>query len=57
MAVRMRHDGIEQEIEVLEISVKHHERSGWVVVGDDGQPIAEKTTAAAKSRRRETGEN
>ncbi|MGX1223140.1 hypothetical protein [Streptomyces ambofaciens] len=56
MAVRMRHDGIEQEIEVLEISVQHYKRSGWKVVGDDGQPIEEKT-AAAKGRRRETGEN
>lgn len=55
MAVRMRHDGIEQEIEVPEISVKHYERSGWEVV-DDGQALALKKTAAAKGRRRETGD-
>lgn len=53
--VRMRHDGIEQEIEVAEISVKHYERSGWKVVDD--QALALTTTAAAKGRRRETGEN
>ncbi|MGX1515006.1 hypothetical protein [Streptomyces collinus] len=55
MSVRMRHDGIEQEIEVPEISVEHYKRSGWVVVDDDGQPIDEKTTTA-KRRRRETGD-
>lgn len=53
MAVRMSHDGVEQEIEVPEISVKHYERSGWKVV--DGQPG--KDTAAAKGRRRAEGEN
>ncbi|MFD4259958.1 hypothetical protein ACFWR9_20655 [Streptomyces sp. NPDC058534] len=56
MRVRMRHDGIEQEIEVAEISVKHYERSGWKVV-DDGQAPVLMKTAAAKGRRRETGEN
>lgn len=54
--VRLRHDGIEQVIEVSEISVSHYQRSGWKVVGDDGQPIEEKT-AAAKGRRRETGDD
>lgn len=51
--VRMRHDGIEREIEVPEISVKHYERSGWVMVS--GQFA--KDTAAAKGRRRTEGEN
>ncbi|MBQ1096337.1 hypothetical protein KBY55_09595 [Streptomyces sp. b94] len=50
MAVRMRHDGIEQEIEVPEISVKHYKRSGWKVVGDNGLPLAEKTTTAKRRR-------
>ncbi|MFJ3044042.1 hypothetical protein [Streptomyces tendae] len=50
MAVRMRHDGIEQEIEVPEISVEQYKRSGWKVVGDDGQPIEEKTTTAKRRR-------
>jgi hypothetical protein len=49
----MRHDGVDQEIEVPEISVKQYERSGWQVVTD--QP--EETTTAAKSRRRTEGEN
>ncbi|MFJ2735503.1 hypothetical protein [Streptomyces sp. NPDC087317] len=54
MGVRMRHDGIEQEIEVPEISVPQYERSGWQTV--DGQPG--KDTAAAKGRRRaEEGNN
>lgn len=53
MSVRMRHEGIEQEIEVPEISVPVYERSGWTVV--DGRPAEEKATA--KVRRRETGEN
>lgn len=44
MSVRMRHDGIEDEIEVPEISVPVYERSGWVVVTD------RKTTALTKSR-------
>ncbi|WP_281155166.1 hypothetical protein [Streptomyces sp. HYC2] len=48
MSVRMSHDGIDQEIEVAEISVPQYERSGWKVV--DGQPG--KDTAAAKGRRR-----
>ncbi|MDK0520389.1 hypothetical protein [Streptomyces sp. ML-6] len=48
MSVRMRRVGVEQEIEVPEISVTHYERSGWQVV--DGQPGM--TTAAAKGRRR-----
>ncbi|WP_193783231.1 hypothetical protein [Streptomyces sp. E5N91] len=52
----MRRDGIEQEIEVAEISVQHYERSGWEVV-DDGQAPTFVKTAAAKGRRRETGEN
>lgn len=42
--VRMRHDGIEQDIEVAEISVKAYERMGWQVVDD--QP--KRTAAAAK---------
>ncbi|MEU2764255.1 hypothetical protein [Streptomyces sp. NPDC007094] len=46
--VRMRHDGIEQVIEVAEISVAQYKRMGWQVVGD--QP-AETTTAEAKRRR------
>ncbi|MFD5220318.1 hypothetical protein ACFWMH_22040 [Streptomyces tendae] len=50
VAVRMRHDGIEQEIEVPEISVEQYKRSGWKVVGDDGQPIEEKTTTAKRRR-------
>lgn len=53
MAVQMRHDGIEQEIEVQEISVHVYERSGWQVI--DRQPSDE--PAAAKGRRRETGDN
>ncbi|WP_320784198.1 hypothetical protein [Streptomyces sp. CRN 30] len=32
--VRMRHDGIEEEIEVHEISVPVYKRSGWVAVDD-----------------------
>ncbi|MBZ6250390.1 hypothetical protein KVH27_18640 [Streptomyces olivaceus] len=51
----MRHDGIEQEIEVSEISVKHYERSGWKVVDDQAPNLTK--MAAAKGRRRETGEN
>lgn len=51
----MRHDGVEQEIEVPEISVQHYERSGWQVVSDlTVQPVE---TAAAKGRRRTEGEN
>ncbi len=57
MAVRMRHDGIEQGIEVQEISVKHYKRAGWVVVDDDGWPVAEQMAAAKGRRRRETGES
>ncbi|MFF9714823.1 hypothetical protein ACF1DW_04395 [Streptomyces sp. NPDC014603] len=48
----MRHDGIEQDIEVPEISVPVYKRSGWQVV--DGPP---EKTAAAKGRRRTEGEN
>ncbi|CAL9665152.1 hypothetical protein SUDANB145_07123 (plasmid) [Streptomyces sp. enrichment culture] len=44
MSVRMRHDGIEDEIEVPEISVPVYERSGWVVV------TGKKTSSAATSR-------
>ena len=44
----MRHDGIEEDIEVPEISVPHYERSGWVVV--DGQAGAKKTTTAKRRR-------
>jgi hypothetical protein len=51
----MTHDGIEREIEVPEISVKHYERSGWKVVsGLAAQPVE---MAAAKGRRRTEGEN
>ncbi|MFF8034922.1 hypothetical protein [Streptomyces sp. NPDC016626] len=50
MSVQMRHDGIEEPIEVPEISVRHYERSGWQVVGDLPVPVEE--TAAAKVRRR-----
>ncbi|MFI6347255.1 hypothetical protein [Streptomyces sp. NPDC050560] len=49
--VRMRHDGVEREITVPEVSVRAYERSGWVVVG--GRRPA-KTKAA---RGRQTGEN
>ncbi|WP_409469062.1 hypothetical protein [Streptomyces sp. HC307] len=52
----MSHDGIEQEIEVPEISVPVYERSGWKVVDDQASESGEKT-AAAKGRRREAGEN
>jgi hypothetical protein len=52
----MRHDAIEREIEVPEISVKHYERSGWKVVSD-GLPVRSEETAAAKGRRRNEGEN
>ncbi|TQL21969.1 hypothetical protein FBY37_3987 [Streptomyces sp. SLBN-134] len=47
----MRHDGVEQEIEVPEISVTHYERAGWKVVGD-GQAAPLEETTAAKGRRR-----
>lgn len=72
MSVQMRHPEVEQDIEVAEVSVKHYERSGWrrvgaqpegVAVGDVaavGTPavhVSEKTTAAAKGRRRSEGEN
>ncbi|MFF2009171.1 hypothetical protein ACFVWY_08870 [Streptomyces sp. NPDC058195] len=50
--VRMRHAGVEQEIEVAEISVPQYERSGWQVV--DGQPG--RTIAAAQGRRRSSEE-
>jgi hypothetical protein len=52
----MKHDGIEQHIEVAEISVTAYERMGWQVV----DPPAEDETAAAKGRRRTSaseGEN
>jgi hypothetical protein len=52
----MRHDGIEQEIEVPEISVPVYERSGWTVVDGQSSRSGEKT-AAAKGRRRTEGEN
>ncbi|MFB6771143.1 hypothetical protein [Streptomyces sp. NPDC056337] len=55
--MQMRHEGIEQEIEVSEASVKHYERAGWTRVGDDDQALPLKETAAAKGRRRERGEN
>ncbi|MBU8549792.1 hypothetical protein IMX12_13335 [Streptomyces sp. Babs14] len=57
MAVRMRHDGVEQEIEVAEISVQTYERSGWKVVDRDLAADVDDTPAAPKGRRRETGEN
>ncbi|MEU6010936.1 hypothetical protein [Streptomyces sp. NPDC047453] len=44
----MSHEGIEQEIEVPEVSVPVYERSGWQVV--DGQ--ASSNASAAKGRRR-----
>lgn len=53
MGVRMRHDGVEQEIEVPEISVTHYERSGWQVVSGQAAPLME--TTAAKGRRRTEG--
>jgi hypothetical protein len=57
MGVRMRHDGVDEEIEVEAISVKHYERSGWEVV-DGGPPVVmDETPALPKTRRRETGEN
>jgi hypothetical protein len=49
----MRHDGIEQDIEVPEISVKHYERSGWQVVS--GLTVRPVETATAKGRRRTEG--
>ncbi|MET9304991.1 hypothetical protein ABZX68_06580 [Streptomyces cellulosae] len=69
MSVQMRHPQVEEGIEVPEVSVRHYERSGWRRV--DGQsegvavadvaavntPVMEKTTAAAKGRRRTEGEN
>ncbi|MDH6226209.1 hypothetical protein [Streptomyces sp. MJP52] len=42
MAVRMRHEGVEGEIEVAEISVRQYERSGWEVVDD--RPAVDVTT-------------
>ncbi|NEC76483.1 hypothetical protein [Streptomyces rochei] len=57
MAVRMRHEGVEQEIEVAEISVQTYERSGWKVVDRDLAADVDDTPAAPKGRRRETGEN
>ncbi len=43
MSVRMRHDGIENDIEADESQVPVYERSGWVVVTD-------RRTALTKSR-------
>ncbi|MFF9138505.1 hypothetical protein ACF09G_13160 [Streptomyces albogriseolus] len=72
MSVQMRHPEVEQDIEVPEVSVRHYERSGWrrvdgqaegVAVADvaavdtPAVPVEEKTTAAAKGRRRSEGEN
>ncbi|MFE9936318.1 hypothetical protein [Streptomyces hirsutus] len=51
--VRMRHEGVEQEIEVHEISVRQYKRSGWQVVDDDGRAIGTKGTA----KRRQTEGN
>lgn len=61
--VQMRHDGIEQEIDVHDISVPVYKRSGWVVV--TGEPEAaevvavqpDEDPAAAKGRRRTEKEN
>ncbi|MFD5294784.1 hypothetical protein ACFWJU_06210 [Streptomyces mutabilis] len=55
MAVQMQHDGIDEVIEVAEISVPTYERSGWRVVG--GQTPAANETKAAGNARRQTGEN
>ncbi|MFH9816140.1 hypothetical protein [Streptomyces sp. NPDC017230] len=52
----MRHDGIDETIEVAEISVTTYERSGWKVVDGDQAPALNETKAAAKVRR-QTGEN
>jgi len=69
VSVQMRHDSVEQEIEVAEISIRHYERSGWKVVDDQAVPVMEtaaatdqsvlgEETAAAKGRRRRSeGEN
>ncbi|MGW0131892.1 hypothetical protein [Streptomyces sp. NPDC003299] len=57
MAVRMRHEGVEQDIEVPEVSVPVYERSGWKVVDDDQAARTEETQAAAKGRRRSEGES
>ncbi len=48
----MRHNEIERDIQVPDVSVKVYERSGWQVV--DRRPGYE--PAVAKGRRRETGE-
>ncbi|MFG3154227.1 hypothetical protein ACGF7W_19535 [Streptomyces sp. NPDC048219] len=54
----MRHEGVDQEIEVAEISVKQYERSGWQVVSSGPVAEADDTPAVPKGRRRETtGEN
>ncbi|MFE7236088.1 hypothetical protein ACFVAF_36850 [Streptomyces sp. NPDC057596] len=53
MSVRMSHDGVEQDIEVPEVSVPVYERSGWKVV--DGQPRSSNTSAAKGRRRSEEG--
>jgi hypothetical protein len=60
MAVRMRHEGVEGEIEVADISVPTYERSGWMVVDD--RPAVEVTTAETAevtevAPRRKTREN
>jgi hypothetical protein len=56
MGVRMSHDGIEQEIEVPEISVPVYKRSGWKVVSDQSSESTE-IAPAAKGRRRAEGES
>ncbi|MFB7597259.1 hypothetical protein [Streptomyces sp. NPDC056160] len=54
--VEMEHEGIDERIEVHEVSVPVYKRSGWRVVGDDQAAAADETRAAAKSRRREREE-
>ncbi|WP_411090791.1 hypothetical protein [Streptomyces sp. 049-1] len=57
MSVRMRHAGIEQDIEVAEISVPVYERSGWKVVDDDVQAVAPEITKTLAKRRPGAGED
>ncbi|ODA69513.1 hypothetical protein [Streptomyces sp. AVP053U2] len=53
MSVRMRHDGIEQEIEVAEISVRQYQRSGWQVVKGRQPGMTKPTVAKARRAERE----
>lgn len=58
MTVRMRHDGVEGEIEVAETAVPTHERSGWVVVGDrPAETVTTEMTTEVAPRRKAPREN